>query len=92
MAKIVIYTTNYCGYCRRTKALLRLKNLPFDEINVEEDEAERKWLVKTTGQRTVPQIFINDKSIGGYAELVELEKSGELDNWINQNSKIKGQK
>lgn len=82
MAKVVIYTTNYCGYCRRAKALFQQKNLPFEEINVEEDDSKRKWLIEATGQRTVPQIFINDKSIGGYQELVELEKSGELDKML----------
>ncbi len=82
MAKITLYTTNYCGYCRAAKALLKGKNLPFEEINVEGDDAKREWLVEATGQRTVPQIFIDEKSIGGYQELAELEKNGELDKII----------
>lgn len=82
MAKIILYTTHYCGYCRRAKAFLQQKNLPFEEINVEGNDAKREWLVKATGQRTVPQIFINEKSIGGYQELVELDKNGDLDKII----------
>jgi len=69
MAKVKIYTTNYCGYCRMAKELLRSKGIPFEEIDVTDDDATRDWLVQKTGQKTVPQIFIDGKSIGGYEEL-----------------------
>lgn len=78
MKKVTIYTTQYCGYCRRAKSLLKDKGIPFTEIDVEEDDAKRKWLQKTTGQSTVPQIFIGDESIGGYQELAALDQNGGL--------------
>lgn len=78
--KITIYTTNYCGYCKRAKALLEQRGLAYDEINVEGDDQKRNWLVRITGRQTVPQIFINLLPIGGYDELVALDKKGELKN------------
>jgi len=79
MSKVVMYTTTYCPYCTAAKALLKGKSIPVEEINVDENEEKRTWLRETTGQMTVPQIFINDQSIGGYQELVALDQSGELD-------------
>ncbi|MBI4412228.1 MAG: glutaredoxin 3 [Deltaproteobacteria bacterium] len=79
MPKITVYTTTYCPYCAAAKTLLKNKKAKFEEINVEGNEEKRKWLRETTGQMTVPQIFINDKPIGGYRELVGLEQKGELD-------------
>ena len=79
MPKITIYTTTTCPYCLAAKTLLKNKKVKFEEINVERDDEKRKWLKKKTGQMTVPQIFINDKPIGGYQELVALDQGGELD-------------
>ena len=76
---VQIYTTKVCPYCIRAKALLKGKGIPFEEIDVAGDDAKRTWLVETTGQRTVPQIFINDESISGFSELAALDKAGELD-------------
>ncbi|MDO8518881.1 MAG: glutaredoxin 3 [Deltaproteobacteria bacterium] len=78
MKKVTLYTTHYCGYCRRAKSFLKDKGIPFTEIDVEQDDAKRNWLKKTTGQSTVPQIFIGEESIGGYEELAELDRSGAL--------------
>ncbi len=83
MGKVIVYSTNYCGYCVRAKALLKSKGIAFTEINVENDDAKRQWLIDTTGQRTVPQIFINEKSIGGFDELSDLDKAGKLDGMVN---------
>src|SRR5690349_4545996 len=58
MAKVVVYTTEYCSYCVRAKALLRHKGVPFEEIDVGGDEALRERMVEASGRRTVPQIFI----------------------------------
>ncbi|OGQ37218.1 MAG: glutaredoxin 3 [Deltaproteobacteria bacterium RIFCSPHIGHO2_12_FULL_43_9] len=77
--KVKIYTTTYCGYCKRAKELFRSKGIEFEEIDVTNDEGQRKKLVDLTGKRTVPQIFINEKGIGGYDDLALLEESGELD-------------
>ncbi|MBI2373047.1 MAG: glutaredoxin 3 [Deltaproteobacteria bacterium] len=78
MAEVVIYTTDYCGYCYRAKSLLEKLRLPYREIDVTGDQEARKMLVQRTGQRTVPQIFIDDESIGGYDELSVLARSGKL--------------
>lgn len=78
MAKVKIYTTNYCEFCRRAKELLRSKGIPFEEIDVTDDDATRDWLVQKTGYKTVPQIFIDEKPIGGYEELTELDREGKL--------------
>jgi glutaredoxin 3 len=80
MAKIEIYSTNTCPYCVRAKALLDAKDLDYQEINVTGDDDAREALVKKAeGRRTVPQIFINGRGIGGYDDLRALEESGELD-------------
>lgn len=79
MPEVRVYTTQVCGYCSAAKALLKKKNVPFQEIDVSHDPEKRAWLVSTTGQRTVPQIFIGDESIGGFDELSALDKSGALD-------------
>ena len=83
MPQITIYTTNYCPYCTAAKKLLAAKNVSFDEINVENNPEKRAWLVKTTGQRTVPQIFIDGKSIGGFSELSALDQEEKLDTMLD---------
>jgi glutaredoxin 3 len=79
MKPVRVYTTRICGYCIAAKRLLDRKGVAFEEIDVSHDAATRHWLVETTGQRTVPQIFIGDEPIGGFAELRGLDMSGELD-------------
>jgi glutaredoxin 3 len=77
-AEVTIYTTRVCGYCVAAKRLLASRNVPYKEIDVTADPAKRAWLVETTGQRTVPQIFIAGESIGGFEELADLDRDGEL--------------
>ena len=77
---VVMYSTGWCPYCVRAKALLERKGVPFREIRVDEDPAERQaMLERSRGQRTVPQIFIGDRHVGGFDDLYALEKAGELD-------------
>ena len=71
--RVVVYSTTYCGYCVRAKMLLNRKGIAFTEMDVTDDDAKRAWLVTTTGRRTVPQIFIDDKPIGGFDELAAQE-------------------
>ena len=78
MRPVIIFTTNYCGYCSSAKALLQRKGIAFTEKDVTDDPARRRWLVEKTGRRTVPQIFFGNESIGGFDELAALEKSGTL--------------
>ena len=80
MPRITIYTTPYCGYCLRAKALLKRKGAPFDEIDVSFDPAERQRMTAMArGRRTVPQIFIGETHVGGSDELHDLERAGRLD-------------
>jgi glutaredoxin 3 len=78
MADVKMYSTNTCPFCIRAKMLLNKRNIPFEEINVSGDHEKRAWLVKTTGRRTVPQIFIDGDPIGGSDELYAMDRSGEL--------------
>lgn len=75
---IIIYSTSHCPYCVRAKALLTRKGLPFTEILVDEDDQKREEMITKTNRYTVPQIFINDKHIGGCDDLYALERSGQL--------------
>jgi glutaredoxin 3 len=68
VAKIRMYTTAWCGYCDRAKALLETRGLEFEEISLDGDPAFRAKLLDLTGHWTVPQIFIDDRPIGGYSE------------------------
>ena len=79
MSRIEIYTTRWCGYCVRAKALLDDKGIPYDEISLDDDPAFRRHLQELTGGWTVPQILIDGTPIGGYTELWRLDKSGQLD-------------
>jgi glutaredoxin 3 len=77
---VVVYSTGWCPYCVRAKALLERKGVPFREIRVDEDPAERQTMLeRSRGQRTVPQIFIGDRHVGGFDDLYALDKAGELD-------------
>lgn len=71
---IIIYTTQTCTYCNLAKNLLKEKKLQFTEINIEANLNILKDLIKKTNHKTVPQIFINEKFIGGYTELCEYLK------------------
>lgn len=82
MAKVIVYSTNYCPYCNAAKALLSAKGVSFEEINVEGDQEKREWLVKTTGQTTVPQIFIDDKPYGGFTDIQALDQQGKLNDLL----------
>jgi glutaredoxin 3 len=79
MARIQIYTTRWCGYCDRAKALLDEKGLAYDEVALDDDPAFRQRIRDLTGGWTVPQILIDDAPIGGYTELRRLELDGRLD-------------
>ena len=79
MANVVIYRTPNCAYCVRVHQLLESKGVPFTEVDVSEDDGKRRWLVDVTRQRTVPQVFINDKPVGGFEDVARLNRTGELD-------------
>jgi len=78
--EILMYSTAWCPYCVRAKSLLERKGLAFREIRVDENPAERDiMLARSGGRRTVPQIFIGDRHVGGFDDLYALDKAGELD-------------
>lgn len=79
MPKVVIYTTSYCPFCTRAKALLRSKQVDFEEIDVTRDERLREEVTRLSGRKTVPQIFIDGKPVGGFDDIKGLDASGELD-------------
>ena len=74
-----MYSTGWCPYCARARALLERKGVGFHEIDIETDAAVRAEMVERSGRRSVPQIFIGTRHVGGFEELYELERSGELD-------------
>ena len=75
---IKIYSTSWWGPCKAAKQLLDDKGLSYEEINIEEAGISRDDLVKLTGGYTVPQIIINDKSIGSFDQLLKLNQEGKL--------------
>ncbi len=80
MARVEIYTTRFCGYCRSAKALLGRKGVTFSEIDVTGDHERRSQMVeRANGRMTVPQIFIGATHVGGCDELYGLERAGKLD-------------
>ena len=81
-AKVDVYTTTFCPYCVRAKSFLESKGVSFTEHNLGNDPDKLMALKQRTGMRTVPQIFIGDRHVGGSDELVALEQTGDLDAWI----------
>jgi glutaredoxin 3 len=79
---VTLYVSDWCPYCQRAKGLLTQKNIAFSEINVEEDVKFRDEMIARSNRRTVPQIFLGDKHIGGCDDLYALNDSGELDRLI----------
>ena len=78
MARVEVYTTPSCPFCVRAKRLLDARGIAFDEIDLADDHALREQVIERTGRRTVPQIFIDGRSIGGFEELAALDAAGEL--------------
>ena len=79
MADITIYTTKVCPYCVRAKDLLKRKGQTYKEIDVADDKLREEMIAKSGGRRSVPQIFINGKHIGGSDDLYALDHAGKLD-------------
>ena len=85
---VQIYSKEWCPYCAKAKALLRSKQLKYEEINVTSDAKAEQEMISRSQRRTVPQIFIDDRSIGGYDDLSQLNATGELDQLLNIKSSI----
>jgi len=80
MSPVTIYTTSSCVFCLRAKDYLKAKGVPYQEVDVTGDDAARARLVeRSNGQRTVPQIFVGEVHVGGYTDLVALDRAGKLE-------------
>ena len=90
MSRIQIYTTRWCGYCVRAKALLDAKGIAYEEISLDDDPAFRRNLFDLTGGWTVPQILIDGAPIGGFTELWRLDKCGALDERLARLERTRG--
>ena len=86
MSKVLVYTTKYCPYCHRAKALLDSKGISYEEIAADNSPEIRQQISELSGQYTVPQIFIDDLSIGGCDELYALNYNGKLDELLSSAS------
>lgn len=76
--EITIYSSKFCGYCVAAERLFQNKDLEYKLIKVDEDPSKFEYMVKKTGRRTVPQIFIGDHHVGGFDDLSAINQSGEL--------------
>ncbi len=79
---VVIYTKDPCPYCVRAIRFLNDRNIPYEEIDLTDQQDEIDRIKNETGWRTVPIILINNKLVGGYTDLVELENSDQLEDWL----------
>lgn len=88
MAKVVTYTVDYCPYCMKAKKLLNEKGIEFEDHDITANEVEERKrigeMIGSPGRTTVPQIFINEKHIGGFSELKDLNDSGKLDEMLQE--------
>ena len=84
--KVLVYTSANCPYCVWSKRLLDKKQISYEEIRVDQDEAMRVQLQARTKRTSVPQIFIDDFHVGGYQDMVELDQDGELDKLLSSKS------
>jgi glutaredoxin 3 len=76
--ELILYTTDPCGFCRQAKALLEARGVSYREVNLAKDPVGRAELVALTGQMTFPQLVIGERSIGGFRELLEADRTGML--------------
>ena len=79
MAKVVMYTTSWCPYCERARALLARKGVSFEEIDIDAAPSHREEMMIRSGRRTVPQIFIGEVHVGGCDDMYALAARGGLD-------------
>jgi glutaredoxin 3 len=76
---VTVYTKQNCPFCVRAKRLLDRKGVRYEEVSVEGKDDLRTWLVEKSGQMTVPQIFVGERSLGGFSDIDALDRAGELD-------------
>ena len=80
MTSVLMYSTEYCPYCVQAERLLARKGVTdIEKVRIDLDPTRRMEMMERTGRRTVPQIYIDDRHVGGYDDLVALDRAGELD-------------
>ncbi len=79
MPIVQMYATAFCPYCVRARRLLKQKGIEFDEIRVDKDREEMRTMIQRSQRTTVPQIFIDERHIGGYDDMAALDRAGQLD-------------
>jgi glutaredoxin 3 len=84
--QVILYTTEPCGFCRQAKDLLNARGVAYSEVNLAKDPVGRAELVALTGQMTFPQILVGERSVGGFRELVEADRSGVLEELLSSSS------
>ena len=78
MRDVTVYTGSFCGYCMQVTALLERRGIAYTEVSVEDHPGLREELLARSGRRTLPQVYVGDRYVGGAAELAALDRSGEL--------------
>ncbi len=78
-ARVEIYTTEFCGYCTRAKALLASKGVAFEEYKAGGNAEQKREMIQRSGGYTFPQVFINGRSVGGSDDIHDLDRQGRLD-------------
>jgi len=81
--KVVVYSGRFCGYCTAAERLLQSKGIKYELIKVDEDQSMFDHMMKITGRRTIPQIFIDEFHVGGFDDLSALNQSGKLDELLS---------
>lgn len=79
MRAVRVYSTLFCPYCCMARRLLESKGVRFEEIRVDDDQARREEMMRISGRRTVPQIFVGETHVGGFDDLSALDRAGKLD-------------
>jgi glutaredoxin 3 len=82
MPEVTVYTGSFCGYCEQVRALLERRGIAFTEVSVEDHPDLREKLLARSGRRTLPQVYVGERYVGGASELAELDRRGELLNLI----------
>ncbi len=79
-----MYSTRFCPFCMMARRLLDAKGVCYEEISVDGDPEQRQEMQRISGRHTVPQVFIDDRHVGGYDELAAAEQAGQLDKWLKE--------
>ena len=85
MKRVLVYSTRICPFCVMAKRLLRAKGVDYEEVLVDADDNRRTEMMQRSGRRTVPQIFIGERHVGGFDDLAALDHQGKLDPLLKEN-------